>query len=67
MIHFDTEHAHLQGIRNNSFETSALLIIDEDVVLADSKQKLKTALFTLNATLAFLFQNSTLAFKRSSL
>ena len=42
------------------------MIVDEDVVLPDSNQKLKTVLLELNATLAFspafLLQNAMLAF-----
>ena len=57
----------LQEVRNNSFELNALLIVDEDTVLADSKQKLKTTLSASNATLAFLLQNVMLAFKRDSI
>ena len=43
-----------------------MLIVDENVMLTDSKQKLKIALSTPNATLTFLLQNATLAFKCGS-
>jgi len=43
----------LQGVHNNSCVLSELLIVDEDVKLAISKQKLKTVLLVLNAKLAF--------------
>ena len=56
----------LQGIHNNFFELSTLLIVDENVMLTDSKQKLKIDLSTTNATLTFLLQNATLAFKCGS-
>jgi len=56
----------LQEVHNNSFKLSTLLIIDEDVVLADSKQKLKTAMSASNGALTFLLQNAMLAFKRGS-
>ena len=42
----------LQGVRNNSYELRGLLIIDKDVKLVVSKQKLKTVLFALNMILA---------------
>ena len=35
----------LQGVCNNSYESSGLLIVDEDVELAIRKQKLKSMLF----------------------
>ena len=43
-----------------------MMIINEDVVLANSKQKRKIALSATNVTLAFLLQNPMLAFKHDS-
>ena len=43
----------LQGVHINSCEPSRLLIIDEDVNLTISEQKLKTVLLALNVKLAF--------------
>ena len=60
----------LQGLRNNLYEPSGLLNVDEDVEFVVSKQKLKIVLFALNTTLAFspvfLLQNAVLTFKHSS-
>jgi len=44
---------NLQGVRNNSYEPSGLLIIDEDVKLVISKQRLKTVMLALNVKLEF--------------
>ena len=56
----------LQGVYNNFCEPSRLLIVDEDVKLAISKQRLKTVMLASNAKLAFnpafLQQNAMLAF-----
>jgi len=56
----------LQGVCNNSCEPSGLLIADENVKLAISKQRLNTVMLTPNAKLAFnpafLQQNAMLAF-----
>ena len=61
---------NLQEVRNNFCELSGLLIVDENVELVDSKQKLKIVLSIPNTTLVFspvsLLQNTMLAFKRSS-
>ena len=43
----------LQGVRNNSYEPSGLLINVEDVKLAISKMNLKTVMFAINVKLAF--------------
>ena len=43
----------LQGVRNNSCKPSGMLIIDKDIKLAISKQRLKTVLLAPNAKLAF--------------
>ena len=43
----------LQGVRNNSCEPSGMLIVDKDVKLAISKQRLKSVLLTPSEKLAF--------------
>jgi len=45
---------NLQGVRNNSCVPSGLLIVDEDVKLTISKQKLKAVLLALNVKLTFI-------------
>jgi len=46
------QQTHFAGLRINFCEPSALLIVDEDIELAISKQKLKIVLLALNAKLA---------------
>ena len=43
----------LQGVCNNFYEPSGMLIIDEDIKIAISKKRLKTAMLALKAKLAF--------------
>ena len=43
----------LQGVHNNSYEPSGLLIVDKNVKLAISKQRLKTVMLVPNTKLAF--------------
>ena len=43
----------LQGVCINSCKPSGLLIVDEDIEFAISKQKLKTMLLALNVKLVF--------------
>ena len=43
----------LHGVRNNSCESSGMLIVDKDIKLAINKQRLKTVLLAPNTKLAF--------------
>ena len=61
----------LLGVRNNSCEPSGLLLVNEDIERANSKQKLTIVLSAPNMTLAFntafLLQNAMLVFRRAHL